>query len=564
MRKLHNLIQGSQEWHAFRASVDGSASEAAAMLGMSPYKSREALLREKATGIKPEVDGATQQRFNDGHKFEAEMRPHAEAFIDQDLYPATISLEVDSLLLSASCDGLTMDEEIAWEHKTSSARIREHLERGEIPEEHHPQCEQVLLVTGATRLLFDASRGAPEVPGVWYESNPELRARIIEGWKQFKADLANYVPEEIKPVAVAQSVEMLPSIFMRSSGKVSVSHNLSAFESALDIFLADKLMRSPQTDDDFATLKAQVKMLEAAETALDAAGEQILAEIVEFDCAIKKRDALKKLVTSNRIMADKLVKSEEQNRKSEIINAVQKEWAEFVSGIESRLPVNIRLNPIAPDFAGAVKSKRTLSTYRDAARDELARAKGEANILHNHLEHNLEMLNELAADYMFLFRDLQALIVKDKDALEAIAKQRISEHKQAEEARIKEEAERIAAANEEKRKAAEAKAEADRIAAEEKSKADEARAAVISAQPDQVERPAECASSLHDWDAQYGNPAPEATQQPVDRMHVRPSFASRGVRPADRQIINAVAVHFQVSDLVAIRWLKELELFKQT
>jgi predicted phage-related endonuclease len=66
----HNLIQGTPEWHAFRAA-HFPASEAPAMLGVSPYKTRNQLLQEKATGITAEVDAATQRRFDDGHRFEA-------------------------------------------------------------------------------------------------------------------------------------------------------------------------------------------------------------------------------------------------------------------------------------------------------------------------------------------------------------------------------------------------------------------------------------------------------------------------------------------------------------
>ena len=50
----HNLIQGSAEWHAFRRQ-HYTASDAPAMLGISPYKTRAELLREKATGITPEI-----------------------------------------------------------------------------------------------------------------------------------------------------------------------------------------------------------------------------------------------------------------------------------------------------------------------------------------------------------------------------------------------------------------------------------------------------------------------------------------------------------------------------
>lgn len=559
MRTIHNFVQDSPEWHAFRASVDGSASEAAAMLGMSPYKSRAALLREKATGITPEVDSATQQRFNDGHKYEAEMRPYAESYIGQDLYPATISLEIEGLLLSASCDGLTMDEEIAWEHKSLSARLREHLERGEIPAEHHPQLEQVLLVTGASKVLFDASRGKPELPGVWYESNPELRARIIEGWKQFKSDLANYAPEEVKPAAVGEVIKDLPALVVEIAGEVKRSNLVQYKANAIDFIR--NINTNLQTDEDFATAKNVVKFLGDKEKELAVVEKQIIGQAASIDEVTRTIAKLQEEMRSKRLHLDKLIKTEEQNRKSEIINAAKKEWDEHVAEINSKLPINIRLPAIAPDFAGAVKSKRTLETYKSAAKDELARAKGLANISYNQIEQNLQMLNELAADYMFLFRDLQALIVKDKDALEAITKQRISEHKQAEEARIKAEAERIAAENEAKRKADEAKAKAESeqeaIALAQKEYEEEMDRNINAQQAAKAESP----SSPHEQRELYGHTAQQMdAPTPVERIHVRPSFANKNVRPTDSDIIKVLALHYRVHESKVVEWLLDMDL----
>ena len=120
--QTHNLTQGSPEWLAFRAS-HCTASDAAAMLGISPYKTREALLQEKATGIRPEVDAATQRRFDEGHRLEALARPLAEKIIGEELYPVTGSSD-EYPRLAASFDGLTLLGDTAWEHKTLNASLR--------------------------------------------------------------------------------------------------------------------------------------------------------------------------------------------------------------------------------------------------------------------------------------------------------------------------------------------------------------------------------------------------------------------------------------------------------
>ena len=49
-----------------------------------------------------------------------------------------------------------------------------------------------LLVSGATRILFTCGDGTEPPAHCWYESNPERRAALIAGWRQFAADLAAY------------------------------------------------------------------------------------------------------------------------------------------------------------------------------------------------------------------------------------------------------------------------------------------------------------------------------------------------------------------------------------
>lgn len=90
--KTHQLTQGSPEWLAYRAN-HFNASDAPAMLGISQYESRTELLHRLATGIAPEVDAATQRRFDDGHRFEALARPIAESIIGEELYPVVGSAE---------------------------------------------------------------------------------------------------------------------------------------------------------------------------------------------------------------------------------------------------------------------------------------------------------------------------------------------------------------------------------------------------------------------------------------------------------------------------------------
>ena len=123
--KNHNLIQGSPEWLAHRAGCY-NASDAPAMMGCSPYETRSQLLHRLATGIEPEVDAATQRRFDEGHRFEALARPLAEEIIGDDLAPLSGTLDVEGLSrpLGASFDGITMMGDDVLEHKRINESLR--------------------------------------------------------------------------------------------------------------------------------------------------------------------------------------------------------------------------------------------------------------------------------------------------------------------------------------------------------------------------------------------------------------------------------------------------------
>jgi predicted phage-related endonuclease len=106
-RITHDCAQGSDAWHALRAK-HYTASEASAMLGVSKYETRASLMKRKATGLAEEADTATQRRFDDGHAAEAAARPVVEGILGDDLYPVTMTADVNGLPLLAS-DGRSDD-----------------------------------------------------------------------------------------------------------------------------------------------------------------------------------------------------------------------------------------------------------------------------------------------------------------------------------------------------------------------------------------------------------------------------------------------------------------------
>lgn len=466
--QIHELTQGSPEWHAYRAA-HFNASDAPAMMGVSPYKTRSELVHEYATGATKEVDSFTQQRFDDGHRYEALARPVAEEIIGQDLYPVVGS----EGKYSASFDGLTMAEDINWEHKTLNDALRAVMTPEctgvDLPMLYQIQMEQQCMVSGAGRVLFMASKWEGdelvEERHCWYEANETLRADIVAGWAQFEIDVANYEHVEVLPAAVAAAVQDLPALSIRVDGQLTLNHNLVVFGERLRSFIAD-IDTNPSDDQAFADAEQAIKVMERAETALGAAEASALGQISTVDEMVRTVASYKELARKTRLMLEKVVKARKEAIRIEIQQAGKDQAAAHIAALNARLGKPY-MPAIAVDFAGVMKGKKTVASLRDAVDTELARFKIEANAVADRIQANLGILRELAGAHAFLFADTPQIILKGADDLTALVKLRIAEHEKAEAAKAEELRARIAQEERVKAEAAAAeKARLERVAAE--------------------------------------------------------------------------------------------------
>lgn len=460
--KIIDAPQGSALWLEIRQK-HFTASEAPAMLGLSKYMSRSELLRQKATGIAPEVDGFKQALFDRGHEAEAVARPLAEAIIGEDLFPCTGSIEIDGIHLLASFDGLTMDESVSWECKLSNDAILTMLEGGELDGTYWPQVEQQLLVSGATRALFTACDGETITGSVWYESKPERRAQLLAGWKQFSIDLTNFQYVEVIPAAVAAPVKELPTLFVQARGEIT-STNMPAFRAQVTEFLGG-LNMTPTTDQQFADSKEIAKKLRECAASIKAKKEDMLAQTVTIGDVAKEIDQLAAMTNAAALALEKAVAAEEENRKGRLIAKGKQDLAEHIAALNKR--IGMQIPPVAADFAAAIKGKRLLAAMQNGINTELSRAKIEASAIADKIEANMKTMT--AAGHEHLFRDYAVLAMKAPDDLALVISTRID----AEQKRISAENERILEAErakiraeEEAKAAAKAKAEQDAAQAE--------------------------------------------------------------------------------------------------
>ena len=182
--RLLQLIQNTQEWHQHRATAR-NGSDASAMMACSPYKTRAQLLQERATGIRLDVDAVTQARFARGHEIEAQARAIAEEMLEQELFPV-IGLSDDGYL-SASLDGITMDETTIVEIKSWNESKAADVREGRVPEADRWQVVQQLVVSGADVCMYivtDGTRDKWEWMTVHLtpEDEAALRADAMRPW----------------------------------------------------------------------------------------------------------------------------------------------------------------------------------------------------------------------------------------------------------------------------------------------------------------------------------------------------------------------------------------------
>lgn len=449
--KIVNLIQGTPEWYAHRAT-HFNASDAAAMLGVSPHKSRRELLDEKAVGLMKDVSDFMQKRvFDPGHEFEARARGIAEKeILGEDLYPC-VGVEGR---LSASFDGLTLLEDTAFEHKSLSeellAIMSDDCDGKDLPEYHRIQMEQQCLLSGARRVLFMASKwNGDELVDkreCWYTPDHELRQRIIDGWKHFEIDLANHVPETAAPPApVGRAPDQLPALHIELTGMVTAS-NLQQFrDHAIAVFHG--ISTDLQTDQDFADAEKTVKWCEDIETRLRAAKDYALSQTQSIDELFRAIDSITDEARTKRLQLDRLVKSRKEQIRAEILTKGLDAVVAHYQTINSTLGRHVIQMPAAikAEMADAIKGKRTVTTLKDAVDGVVTSAKISASQRSEAIRANIAVLADASAGYDQLFPDAVALCAtKSPEDLRNLIALRIAEQKQRDEAK-QQEAERAAA-----------------------------------------------------------------------------------------------------------------------
>lgn len=446
MRTL-DLTQGDAGWHAHRAMAR-NASEASVMMGSSKNATRSDLVRLKATGSEREYSRWVEEvLFPRGHEVEPALRAIAEGMIDQELYP--IVAVSDDGYLSASFDGVTMDETVFCECKQANAAKMEAIRRHEIPAEDRWQVVQQFAVNDrAETCIYACGDGTDEGTETMVIDRAEVEADIATlraAWAQLDEDVRNYQPEPVKVEVAAAPIEGFGALALRVEGRVLAS-NLDAFRAGAEAFIA-RLPKPAelQTDQDFADADAAVKACAEAESRIKAAKDAALAQMADVEAVMRAADTIAETIRAARLALDKAVKAEKENRRAELIRGGAEAVRAHYAAINATM-AEFRMDApcsITSDIGAAIKGLKSLDSIRDKIATAVAHAKIAASQEADRRRLCIAVINQ-HAEHRALIPDAAALVAsKSPEDLRNLITARVAEHeakvrKQAEEAAEKE------------------------------------------------------------------------------------------------------------------------------
>lgn len=555
--KIINLQQGSESWLAHRRTVR-NASDAPAMMGASPYVTRSALVKRYATGIEPEIDAATQARFDRGHEVEPALRAYAEGFIGEDLYPVTATS--DDGYLGASFDGVTLSEDVILEAKQSNQQKRIDVECGDIPAADYWQIVQQFAVnenaSSCIYLVGDGTEDGTARPLVILRGRIEDDIpKLMAGWAQFDADVAAYQPEPaVSPEAVGRAPDQLPALHIEVTGLVTSSNLREWKDAAIAVFQG--ISSDLQTDQDFADAEKAVKWCGEIEDQLKAAKQHALGQTASIDELFRTIDAISAEARSKRLELDKLVKSRKESLRTEILTAGRDAVRAHVDQVNVSLGQYAIPLPatLTADLAAAIKGKKSFASMRDAVDATVANAKIAASQTADRVRANVAILAEHEA-HASLFADRVMLCAsKSPEDLRNLVAARVADHQQREAEKLEAERERIR--QEEAEKAAAAQRAKEQAAVDSSHGIATSGGGFDSGEvPDRARQLTDSASHVQ-GDGTLGADGPTTATAAFPPSNGK----SKRARPTDRQIIDVLALHYRVHDSKIIEWLFEMDL----
>ena len=162
---------------------------------------------------------------------------------------------------------------------------------GNLDAHYYWHLEQLLLVSGAEKVIFVCSDGSEEnFVSMEYVPVTGRAATLVAGWKQFQADLLDFTPAEVVPEAVGKTPESLPALRIEVTGMVTAS-NLEQFK-AHSLAVFGSINTELETDQHFADAEKAVKWCGDVEERLEAAKQHALSQTESIDALFRTSDEI--------------------------------------------------------------------------------------------------------------------------------------------------------------------------------------------------------------------------------------------------------------------------------
>lgn len=187
-----------EEWLRWRMTGIG-ASEAAAVMGLSPFMTREELWELKTGRGTPKYVTAAMQR---GLDLEPVARREYEKLTGIKMPECYAEHSKYSFIL-ASMDGLNLSSEKALEIKCPGKTDHAVALGGKIPAHYVWQCVQILLVTGLPQIdyfSFDGEKGAKPIT---FRKSFTLEAALLKELFKFRELVINDIRPTIEPIKLS-------------------------------------------------------------------------------------------------------------------------------------------------------------------------------------------------------------------------------------------------------------------------------------------------------------------------------------------------------------------------
>lgn len=220
--------------------------------------------------------------------------------------------------------------------------------------------------------------------------------------------------------------------------------NLPHFK-ACALAVLHNINRDLRTDEDFANAEQTVKWCKGVETRLDATKQQVLGQTADIDAVFRTLDEIAEETRRVRLELDRLVKTEKDHRRTEIVHTGLKTLRDYYASLNARLEEYAL--PIPADLPAkigdTIKGKKSMISMQEAVSAAVAHEKINITAHVERVRANITVMEACEAAYRSLFPDRVSLCIsKTPDDLRNLILARIADHQQQEQARIQAQRER--------------------------------------------------------------------------------------------------------------------------